>query len=141
VRVVLDPSVLVAAIRGQAGASKTLIAAALGSKIPFLISTPLVLEYEAVLKLREHSQASRLTVEAVGEMLDMVCASGIPVQMTQGGRPKLRDPDDEMVLGTAINGPAEAIVTFNRADFSGVLEEFGIDVLAPIDVVQKMGIK
>jgi predicted nucleic acid-binding protein len=74
-------------------------------------------------------------------MLDMVCASGIQVQMTQSWKPKLCDPDDEMALGTAINGQAEAMVTFNRADFSGVLEEFGIEVLAPIDVLRRMGIR
>ena len=32
-------------------------------------------------------------------------------------RPKLRDPSDEMVLEAAINGSADALVTFNRRDF------------------------
>jgi putative PIN family toxin of toxin-antitoxin system len=138
---VLDTSVLVAAIRGQTGASKAVLAAALQSRFHFLISTPLVLEYEAVLTRREHLLASGLSVGEVQEMLDMVCATGIQVQMTQSWRPTLRDPDDEMVLGTAINGQADAIVTFNRADFVSFVEVFGIQVLSPIEALRRMETK
>jgi putative PIN family toxin of toxin-antitoxin system len=141
VRAVLDTSVLVAAIRGQAGASKALLAAALQSRFHFLISTPLVLEYEAVLTRREHLLAAGLSIEEVQEMLDMVCATGIQVQMAQNWRPKLRDPDDEMVLGTAINGQADTIVTFNRADFVGFVEELGIQVLSPMAALRSMEVK
>jgi predicted nucleic acid-binding protein len=95
VRVVLDTSVLVAAIRSQIGASKALVAAALESRLEFLISTPLILEYEAVLTRKEHLLASKLVAEEIREMLDMLCASGIQVRMTQDWTPKLRDPDDE----------------------------------------------
>jgi putative PIN family toxin of toxin-antitoxin system len=141
VRAVLDTSVLVAAIRGQAGASKALLAAALQSRFHFLISTPLVLEYEAVLTRREHLLAAGLNIEEVQEMLDMVCATGIQVQMAQNWRPKLRDPDDEMVLGTAINGQADTIVTFNRAGFVGFVEELGIQVLSPMAALRRMEVK
>jgi predicted nucleic acid-binding protein len=43
----------------------------------------------------------------------------------------LRDPADEMVLETAINGRAEAVVTFNRRDFGQAPGRFGIEVLMP----------
>jgi putative PIN family toxin of toxin-antitoxin system len=135
---VLDPCVLVAAIRTGAGASKALLAAALQSRLAFLISTPLVLEYEAVLTRREHLQAADLNIGEVQELLDMVCASGIEVPLTQRWRPQLRDPDDEMVLGTAINGQADAIVTFNRADFEGVAKGLGIEILSPGEALKRM---
>jgi putative PIN family toxin of toxin-antitoxin system len=131
VQVVIDTSVLIAAIRSEAGASKVLVAAALQARFEFLISTPLVLEYEAVLTRREHLLASGLSVSDVAELLDAICSTGIEVQMTRSWRPQLPDPDDEMVLETALNGKAGAIITFNRADFAGVLEDFGIEVLAP----------
>ena len=140
-RVVLDTSVLVAAIRGQTGASNALLIAALRSRLKFLISTPLVLEYEAVLTRREHLRPSGLNVGEVGDLLDMLCAAGIEVQMTRSWRPMLRVPDDEMVLGTAINGHANAIVTFNRADFVSIPAEFGIEVLSPRDALKRMEIK
>jgi len=138
---VLDTSVVVAAIRGQTGASKALLSAALQSRFQVLISTPLVLEYEAVLTRREHLHASGLTIVEVGALLDMICASGIQVRMTQSWRPKLPDPDDEMVLGTAINGQADAIVTFNRADFVGIPKEFGVEVLSPMEALKRMETK
>jgi putative PIN family toxin of toxin-antitoxin system len=141
VRLVLDTSVLVAAIRSPTGASKVLIEAALKSKFEFLISNPLVLEYEAVLTRREHLRASGLGKSEVGELLDMVCDRGAEVRMTRSWRPLLRDPDDEMVLGTAINGQADAIVTFNRTDFAGIPEEFSAEVLTPQEALRRMGIK
>jgi len=138
VRIVLDTSVVVAAIRSGTGASKALLDSFLQSRAQFLISTPLVLEYEAVLTRREHLRASGLNAEEVGSLLDMICAAGMQVHMTRNWRPMLRDPDDEMVLGTAINGRADAIVTLNRGDFAGIPEEFGIEVLSPLEALKKM---
>lgn len=45
---------------------------------------------------------------------------------------------DEMVLEAAINGRADAIVTHNVADFSGIGERFGIPVLRPADILRKV---
>jgi putative PIN family toxin of toxin-antitoxin system len=139
-RVVLDTSVLVAAIRSDAGASKALLTAALDSRSQFLLSTPLVLEYEAVLTRREHLRESGLSSSDVGELLDMICATGIQVHMTRSWRPILRDPDDEMVLGTAINGNADAIVTFNRADFLSIPREFDLKVISPWEALKTVGV-
>jgi putative PIN family toxin of toxin-antitoxin system len=140
-RLVLDTSVLVAAMRSQTGASRALVKAALEFRIQFLISNPLVLEYEAVLSRPEHLRASGLGISEVGALIDQICSAGIEVRMTQSWRPKLPDPDDEMVLGTAINGKANAIVTFNRADFVGIQEEFAIEVLSPMDGLKRMEIR
>jgi predicted nucleic acid-binding protein len=43
----------------------------------------------------------------------------------------VRDADDYMVLETAANGGADAIVTFNKRDFVTVAEQFGVQVLSP----------
>jgi predicted nucleic acid-binding protein len=43
----------------------------------------------------------------------------------------VRDPDDDMVLETAANGRADAIVTFDKRDFATVAERFGVRVLSP----------
>ena len=52
-------------------------------------------------------------------------------------RPRLPDPNDDMVLEAAVNGRADAIVTFNRRDFAGVISEFGIDILTPIEILRR----
>ena len=46
-------------------------------------------------------------------------------------RPQLRDPSDEMVLEAAVNGRADALVTFNRRDFGDVPGAFSVEVLSP----------
>ena len=53
-------------------------------------------------------------------------------------RPRLRDGDDDMVLETAINGRASAIVTFNLRDYGSWPENFGIEVLRPGDCLRRL---
>ena len=42
-----------------------------------------------------------------------------------------------MVLEAAVNGRADAIVTFNRADFGGVPIALGIEVVGPGDILRR----
>jgi predicted nucleic acid-binding protein len=51
----------------------------------------------------------------------------------------LRDADDDMVLEVAVNGSADAIVTFNRRDFRPATERFGIEVLLPGAAIERLG--
>jgi predicted nucleic acid-binding protein len=51
--------------------------------------------------------------------------------------PSLRDADDDMVLEVAVNGRADAIVTFNRRDFRPA--KFGIEVLLPGAAIERLG--
>ena len=53
-------------------------------------------------------------------------------------RPQLRDPADEMVLEAAINGRADALVTFNVRDFGTVPAQFGVEVLLPRDAIRRI---
>ena len=48
------------------------------------------------------------------------------------------DPGDEIVLGAASNGDADALVTYNVSDFAIAPECFGVSVLRPIDVLKRM---
>jgi hypothetical protein len=43
-----------------------------------------------------------------------------------------------MVLEAAVNGRAEAIVTFNARDFAGVADEFGLALLTPNAILRRM---
>ena len=137
----LDTSVLVAAVRSPLGASKAIVDAALGGSVEILISTALVLEYEAVLTRQEHLRVSEFSLQEVEEMLDAICLEATPVSIRWHWRPQLHDPDDEMVLETAINGHADAIVTFNRSDFVNAAERFGLVVLSPAEALERMGIE
>ena len=129
----LDTNVLVAALRSERGASRKLLLAVLDRRIEALISVPLMLEYEAVLTRTEHLTASGLTVPETNTILDALAAVAEPVALRFLWRPSLKDPADEMVLETAVNGRAERLVTFDVHHLKTAAERFGIQTLAPPD--------
>lgn len=129
---------MVAAIRSNAGASNRLLAAGLERRVTMLVSTPLLIEYEAVMTRVEHLEASGLTREVIGSILDAVAATAEPARLAFLWRPAVRDADDDMVLETAASGQAEAIVTFNKRDFEMVAERFGVEVLSPGEALQRL---
>jgi putative PIN family toxin of toxin-antitoxin system len=103
-----------------------------------LATPPLFLEYEEVLKRPEHRLVHGLTPEAIDEFLAELAASIEPVEVHFQWRPQSRDPNDEMVLEAAINGSADAIVTYNVSDFVEAGERFSILVLQPRELLQKV---
>lgn len=132
-RLVLDTDVLVAGLRSDSGASRRLLAGALDGEVHVLASVPLLVEYEAVLTRPEHLAASGLTVREVNAILDALATVIIPVPLRFLWRPKLKDPNDEMVLETAVNGGADELVTFNLKHLATAAREFGIRALLPRD--------
>ena len=67
----------------------------------------------------------------VGVLLDALAAVSEPVQLAYLWRPTLRDANDDMVLEVAINGRADAIITFNLRDFNSAAKQFGLSILSP----------
>jgi predicted nucleic acid-binding protein len=90
-----------------------------------------MIEYQAVMTRPEHLEASGLSVSDIEVLLDAVAAVAEPARLAFLWRPSLRDPDDDMVLETAVNGMADAVVTFNTRDFGTIPAQFGIEVLTP----------
>jgi putative PIN family toxin of toxin-antitoxin system len=129
---------MVAAIRSDAGASRRLLVAALNRRLTLLVSVPLLIEYQAVMTRAEHLVAARLSDGDIGVLLDAVAAVAEPIRLAFLWRPSLRDPDDDMVLETAVNGRADAIVTFNVRDFDAVAPRFGISVLSPGEALGRL---
>jgi len=130
---------MVAAIRSDAGASRRLLVAALEQRFTLLVSVALMVEYEAVMTRTRHLVASKLSAEDVGILLDAIASVGEPVRVAFLWRPSLRDADDDMVLEVAVNGHADAIVTFNRRHFRPATERFGIEILSPGAAVERLG--
>jgi putative PIN family toxin of toxin-antitoxin system len=138
VRLVLDTDVLVAAIRSPGGASATLVRAIRRGQGTLLLSSPLLFEYEAVCQAAEHRAASCLSVGEIDRLLDALVFLAEPVTTYFRWRPQVRDPDDEMVLEAAVNGRAQALVTFNRRDYGGAPARFGVDILSPGDALRRI---
>jgi putative PIN family toxin of toxin-antitoxin system len=107
-------------------------------QVTLLATPPLFLEYEEVLKRPEHRLAHGLPIEEVDEFLSELAALIEPVEVHFQWRPQGRDPNDEMVFEAAINGRADALVTYNIADFAGMAERFKIGVVHPADLLKKV---
>ena len=71
-------------------------------------------------------------------MLDTVASVAEPVRLAFLWRPAVRDPDVDMVLEAAVNGRADAIVTFNLRDFGTVAARFGVAVLTPGEALRRL---
>ncbi len=134
----LDTDVVVAAMRSPDGASAAILNVARRAGATLLLTVSLALEYEAVCSRAEHRLAAELSEWEVGVFVDAVIAMSEPVEVHFLWRPQLRDITNEMVLETAINGRADAIVTFNVRDFGKAPSYFGVDVWIPREAIRRI---
>jgi predicted nucleic acid-binding protein len=128
VLVVLDGSVVVAALRSRRGASFELLRRLRAGRFSVAVSVPLALEYEVV--LLRHARELGLRPEDATGLVDYLCAIGHRQQIHFLWRPTLTDPRDEFILELAVAAGCHAIVTHNTRDFEGA-RRFGVDVLTP----------
>jgi putative PIN family toxin of toxin-antitoxin system len=138
-RLVLDTNVLVTALCNREGASNRLIRWALTDKIVLLASPALWLEYEAVIKRPEIRLRHGISLENLDIMLDTLASHVEPVHLNYLWRPQLRDPNDEMVLETALNACADALITFNIKDFADAAERFSLKLMTPAECITLTG--
>lgn len=101
-----------------------------------VLSVPLVLEYEAVLK--RQTRVLGLTLEDVDGLLDDLCRLGEQQLVYYLWRPTLRDPGDELVLELAVAAGCPQVVTHNVRDFAGS-EQFGVEIFTPQQWLTKIG--
>jgi predicted nucleic acid-binding protein len=137
-RTVLDTDVLVAAVRSDRGASRELLIAALERRYAVLASVPLMLQYESVLTRSEHVASAGISPADVEVLLDAIALVVEPIRISYLWRPVLSDPGDDLVLETAVNGHAHAVMTFNRRHFEPAAAPFGLAILAPADAVRRL---
>lgn len=133
-RVLLDTSVIAAALRIRAGASWAVLETIRRKELRLAASPALFLEYEEILKRSAH----RLPPDRVDGLLSELAALIEPVQIRYQWRPQLMDADDEMVLDAAINEQVDAIVTHNRRDFELAARRFGIEVHSSAALLQRI---
>jgi putative PIN family toxin of toxin-antitoxin system len=137
-RLVLDTSVLVAGLRSRNGASNGILRLVAKASVKPLATTSLFLEYEAVLKRPEQRAVHELDAASIDRFLSALASAIEPVDVHIAWRPQLRDAADEMVLEAAINGRADALVTFNTRDFATAAARFGLRILRPGEILKEM---
>jgi putative PIN family toxin of toxin-antitoxin system len=139
-RLIIDTDVIVAAMRSPTGASAALLILLLNRQATMLLSVPLAFEYESGCMLAEHRLAAGASERDVRNLLDAVIEVIEPVWLHYQWRPQLSDAGDEMVLEAAVNGRADAIVTFNRKDYGTAPARFGIEILSPAEALRRLRI-
>ncbi len=104
-----------------------------------LLATPaLFLEYEEVLKRPEQLAVHKMPPARIHEFLVGLAGIIEPVRIFYQWRPQLGDADDEMVLESALNGQADAIVTHNLRDFSSASVKFNVRLMCPAAMVREL---
>jgi putative PIN family toxin of toxin-antitoxin system len=137
-RAVLDTDVVVAGVLSPTGASRQLLIGAVNGRFQLLASVPLMLEWEAVLKRPDILRAANGRVQDVDVILDQLADSSVPIDLHFLWRPQSKDPDDDMVLETAINGRADVIATFNVRHFVSAATYFGFVVERPAELLRRL---
>jgi putative PIN family toxin of toxin-antitoxin system len=134
--VVIDTSVLVAALQARRGASYRLLMLVGSGEFDVHVSVPLVLAYEdAAKRLLEEIP---MTERGIDDILDYLCAAAQRQQVFYLWRPFLRDLKADMVLELAVAGQCDLIVTDNETGFQGV-EQFGLRVVTPKEFLEEIG--
>jgi putative PIN family toxin of toxin-antitoxin system len=137
-RLVVEADVLVAAIASPTGGTAALLVVPGERQALLLLSAALVFEYEATATRAEHPFAAKANETDVVNLIDAIIDVVEPVEVHYQWRPQLSDAGDEMVLETAVNGRADAIVTFNRRHYGDVPSRFGIEVISPADALRRI---
>ena len=134
----MDTDAVIAAMRSPAGASAAIVRAVRSGHATLLLSVPLAIEYEAVCRRPEHRMEAGLSSRQVEIFVNAIIAMAEPVRTHFLWRPQLRDPNDEMVLEAAVNGRADALVTFNLRDYGDSPKQFGVEVLLPREAIGRI---
>ena len=136
IQVVIDTNVIISALRSQYGASYKLLMLLEKANFETNLSVPLLLEYEDVSK--RQAEELELSEKTIDNILDYLCIVSRLWKIHYLWRPLLKDPKDDMVLELAVASKSEAIITYNKRDFSGV-EQFEVRLMTPQELLVELG--
>lgn len=136
---VVDPGVVEEALLGRGGAARAVVVAGLRRRFVWGCSVPLFWAYRAVLSpdlLLDAGVSRREAARLVADLAAVV----VPVELRFLWRPQLREVGAEVVLQTAVNGKAGAVVTRDLRAYGGVAERFGLRVWTPAETRGMLGL-
>ena len=136
-RLVLDTNTAVSGLIWGGVPGRLLDAAAAGKEL-IIGSVPLLDELQGVLSRRKFTgQLAKLNANA-DDLFDGYAALVRLVTPAAIGPVILADPDDDIVLATAVGGSADAIVS-GDAHLLGIGEFRGIPIMTPAAAVSRLG--
>lgn len=136
-KIVIDTNILISALLSRRGAAFKLISLVGKGYYDYVLSVPLVIEYEDVLK-RENSKIV-LSLESINNVLDRLCFHAELREIFYLWRPYLNDPKDDLVLELAVESNCDSIITYNLKDFKNI-DKFGLEAITPKVFLQQIGV-
>ena len=134
--IVLDTSVLVAALRSRTGASHALLRRLPHPRFRPALSVALYTEWQAVLTRPEHLPPGATPAQALAFVRYLASIAHLQ-DIYYLWRPVLRDPNDDMVLECAVASGSRYLLTHNVKDFSGT-RTLGVHAMTPADFLRLM---
>ena len=128
-KIVLDTSVLVAAVRSRNGASFQLVSMLPSAKFEIALTVAVYTEWQAVLTRPENMPPTATADDALAFLRYLASVAHLQ-DVHFLWRPFSRDPDDDMIVECAVASGCEYIVTHNVKDFRRV-EELKVKVITP----------
>jgi putative PIN family toxin of toxin-antitoxin system len=133
--IILDTNVLYAGLYSSRGASYQILKFIEKGKIEIILSTPLLFEYEDVLK--RNKRIVKLTDSDMDNILDNLCALSKHQRIYFLWRPYLSGPKDDLIVELAVASETKTIVTHNIKDFKGV-NKFGVRAITPKKLLEEI---
>ena len=136
-KIVIDTNIIISALLSSRGAAFKLISLVGKGHYNYVLSVPLLIEYEDVLK-RKNSKIL-LSLESKNNILDRLCFHADLREIFYLWRPYLNDPKDDLVLELAVESNCDSIITYNLKDFKNI-DKFGLEAITPKAFLQQIGV-
>ncbi len=131
----MDTNILCSGLYSASGASFKILEHLAAGRIRPALSTPLLFEYEDVLK-RNQTELNLLD-EDIDVVLDNLCTFSRFQKVYFLWRPYLPDAKDDLVLELAVAAKVKTIVTHNLKDFVGI-DKFGVEAIVPKTLLERL---
>jgi len=121
-RVVIDSNVLARATPGKTSAARELLLLVLKSPHCLISSAPLLTELARILTYPRVRALHGLDDAGILNYLNFIQMGSLMVMPVSPAQIQTHDPDDAMVIATAVAGQADAICTWYRHLFAPVVQ-------------------
>lgn len=135
INIILDTNVLYAGLYSAKGASFKILEAIAEDKLKTVLSTPLLFEYEDVLK--RNQTELELSIQEIEKTLNWFCLKSEHQKIYFLWRPCLPDPKDDHLLELAVASRTKFIITHNIKDFKGA-EKFNVKPITPKEFLERL---
>lgn len=132
--VTLDTNVILAALLSQSGSSYLILKLIIEEKLKIALSTPIVLEYDDVLRRKKILEKLSITSDQVEDVIDLLVLLADKYFIYFRLRPNLLDENDNLFVECAFTSNSHYLITSNTKDFKrGELKNYPFKVITPGD--------